>query len=67
MLEKPPVLAKDAGQISRMASTETVDLDSLNPKQLAKQYKSMVKEVKSKDLDVKLAAIRKGSSRRSSG
>jgi hypothetical protein len=59
LLEKPPVLAKDAGQISRMASTETVDLDSLNPKQLAKQYKSMVKEVKSKDLDVKLAAIRK--------
>lgn len=42
-----------------MSEPVIVDLDSLNPKQRAKEFKAAQKEVKSKDLVVKNAAFKK--------
>jgi hypothetical protein len=42
-----------------MAETEIVALGNLNAKQKAKEFKAMQKDVKSKDLAVKVAALKK--------
>eukprot|EP01031_Cornospumella_fuschlensis_P033934 gene33934-41070_t len=42
-----------------MENSGPVDLDSLNPKQKAKEYKATAKDLKSKDPVVKLAAAAK--------
>ena len=42
-----------------MADAEAVNLDTLNPKQRAKEFKAAQKDVKSKDLVVKNAALKK--------
>lgn len=42
-----------------MAEPEDVNLDLLNAKQKAKEFKAVQKDVKSKDLAVKGAAMRK--------
>jgi hypothetical protein len=42
-----------------MAESEVISLDSMNPKQKAKEYKATQKDVKSKDLVVKSAALKK--------
>jgi len=42
-----------------MADMEAVNLDTLNPKQRAKEFKAAQKDVKSKDLVVKNAALKK--------
>lgn len=42
-----------------MADSTAVDLDSLTNKQLAKQFKTAAKEIKSKDLEVKTNVLAK--------
>lgn len=43
----------------KMADPELVDLNSLNAKQKAKEFKAAQKDVKSKDLAVKSVALKK--------
>lgn len=42
-----------------MTDVEIIDLNSLNAKQKAKEFKAVQKDVKSKDLAVKAAAMKK--------
>jgi hypothetical protein len=42
-----------------MADNEAISLDAMNPKQKTKEYKATQKDVKSKDLIVKSAALKK--------